>query len=82
MDLKFMSDVADHAYVALSIVCTGTAYHKAVLLKTKTPRYVAKKILRHWISVFGAPQAAVHDQGPEFERDVVALMEDMSIRPK
>ena len=79
IDLKFMGDVANHTYAALSLVRTGTAYHKAVLLKTKTPRYVAKKILRHWISVFGAPQAAVHDQGPEFERDVVGLMEDMSI---
>ena len=79
IDLKFMGDVANHTYAALSLVCTGTAYHKAVLLKTKTPRYVAKKILRHWISTFGAPLHLVHDQGPEFERDVVALLEDMSI---
>ena len=38
-----------------------------------------KKILRHWISTFGAPLHLVHDQGPECERDVVALLEDMSI---
>jgi len=79
IDLKFMHDVKSKAHAALSIVDAGTIFHRAVLLRTKSPKYVARKLVRHWFSIFGPPVRVVHDQGGEFERDFVAYMEDLSI---
>jgi hypothetical protein len=79
MDLKFVQDIKGKVHAAVSIVCAGTAYHRAAVIKSKSPRYVARKVMRHWISQFGAPLKIVHDQGAEFERDFVAYLEDLSI---
>ena len=79
IDIKFVQDVAGTTHAALSIVDAGTAFHRGVLLRTKAPRYVARKIMRHWISLFGAPLRIIHDQGGEFEKDVVNMMEELSI---
>jgi len=83
LDLKFVQDVKAQTYAALSIIDSGTIFHRAVLLKSKTPRLVARKLMRHWISVFGPPKKIIHDQGGEFERDVVAFLEELSAsKPK
>jgi hypothetical protein len=79
IDIEFVQDATNTTYAALSIVDAGTAFHRAVLLRTKAPRYVARKIMRHWISIFGAPVRIIHDQGGEFEKDVVCMMEELSI---
>ena len=79
VDLKFVQDVAGKAHAALSMVCAGTTFHRAAVLKTKTARYVARKFLRHWVSQFGPPLHVVHDQGGEFEREFAQYLEDMSI---
>ena len=50
-----------------------------MVVKTKSPRYIARKLMRHWVSIFGAPVRIIHDQGGEFERDSVAFLEELSV---
>ena len=63
LDLKFTKDVKGKAHGALSVVCAGTTFHGAYLIRTKHPRYVSRKIVRRWIAPFGVPLRIVHDQG-------------------
>ena len=49
------------------------------MLKTRRSEYVASKWVRHWLSQFGAPARITHDQGGEFEKGFVAMLEEYSL---
>lgn len=79
VDLKYGKNIQDETFVALSVVCAGTNKHMAVLLKTRKASYVAKKFIKHWVAVFGRPERIVMDQGGEFERDWILILEQYGI---
>ena len=79
VDLKYIRDARGKKYVFLSMLDVGTAYHQAVMLKTRRSEYVASKWFRHWVEAFGLPKRVTHDQGGEFEAGFTAMMEDMSL---
>ena len=79
VDLKYGKNIKDETFVALSVVCAGTNKHMAVMLKTRKASYVARKFIKHWIAVFGRPERIVMDQGGEFERDWILMLEQYGI---
>ena len=79
VDVKFLLDSRGKKYPSLSIVDLGTLKHDCHLLKTRRSDYVAKKFLKRWITVYGAPRMICHDQGGEFELAWIQLMEDLAI---
>lgn len=82
VDLKYAKNVKGENFVALSMVCAGTNKHAAVLLKTRQPAYVAKKFIKHWIAPFGRPVRIAMDQGGEFEREWILMLEQFGIQSK
>ena len=79
VDLKYAKNVKEETFVALSMVCAGTNKHAAVLLKTRKPSYCAQKFIKHWISCFGRPSKIVMDQGGEFEKEWILMLEQFGI---
>ena len=79
VDLKYAKNIKEETVVALSMVCAGTNKQSAVLLKTRKASYVAQKFIKHWISNFGRPQRIVMDQGGEFEREWILMLEQYGI---
>ena len=79
VDLKYAKNIKDETFVALSMVCAGTNKHAAVLLKTRKPSYVARKFIKHWIGAFGRPNRVVMDQGGEFEKEWLLMLENYAI---
>ena len=61
------------------MVCAGTGWHVAVLIKNRKPRHVAKKILMDWIAHYGVPDEIVIDQGGEFQGYFNSMCEQMGI---
>lgn len=80
--LKYLWDARRKKYAALSLICTGTGKHDAHMIKTRRGDYVASKVLRKWIQVYGAPETLVYDQGGEFEGAFVNLLEQFSVGSK
>ena len=78
VDLKYVRDERGKRYVFLSMIDIGTLFHQAVMLKTRQSEYVASKWVRHWYSQFGCPSRMTHDQGGEFEKGFVAMVEELS----
>ncbi len=79
VDLKYAKNIKEETFVALSMVCAGTNKHAAVLLKTRKASYVAQKFIKHWIGPFGRPARIVMDQGGEFEREWILMLEQFGI---
>ena len=79
VDLKYAQNIKGQTVVTLSMVDAGTNYHRAVLVKTRQPGYVAKKFLKHWIAIFGRPTRMVLDQGGEFEKEWILMLEGFGI---
>ena len=79
VDLKYAKNIKDETFVALSMICAGTNKHAAVLLKTRKASYVARKFIKHWIAPFGRPSRIVMDQGGEFEREWMLMLEQFGI---
>ena len=82
IDVKYLWDCRQKKYAALSMLCTGTGKHDAHMIKTRRADYIASKVLRKWIMVYGAPECIVHDQGGEFEGAFVSLLEQFSVSSK
>ena len=74
-DLKYLHDSKNKLYVALSMVDGATSLHQAVLLRNRAAEHVAQKCLRHWISIHGAPQTMIVDQGGEFDGQFTSFLE-------
>ena len=79
IDLKYGRDTQGQLYVALSMVDLATNYHRAVLLRNREPAHVSKKLLSHWIAVFGVPKEITLDQGGEWEAEFLLAMEQNAI---
>ena len=79
VDLKYAKNIKEETFVALSVVCAGTNKQAAVLLKTRKPSYVAQKFIKHWIAPFGRPTRIVMDQGGEFEKEWILMLEQYGI---
>ena len=79
VDLKYAKNIKEVTFVALSMICAGTNKHAAVLLKTRKASYVARKFIKHWIAPFGRPSRIVMDQGGEFEREWMLMLEQFGI---
>ena len=79
VDLKYAKNIKDQSFVALSMLCAGTNKHAAVLLKTRKPSYVARKFVKHWVAPFGRPSRVVMDQGGEFEKEWILMLEQYGI---
>ncbi len=62
-DLLTVHDMDGKAYEVLSLVCWGSRYHVAVLLKGKSSALVTKMFLRYWVNWAGAPQRLQYDRG-------------------
>ena len=78
-DLLTVHDVDGKAYEVLSLVCWGSCYHVAVLLKTKSSALVAKMFIRQWVNWAGAPRKLQYDRGGEFEGHFEAMLERLNI---
>ncbi len=78
-DLLTVHDVDGKAYEVLRLVCWGSRYHVAVLLKTKSSALVAKLFIRQWVNWAGAPRKLQGDRGGEFEGDFEAMLERLNI---
>ena len=81
-DLKYLHDSKNKLYVALSMVDGATSLHQAVLLRNRAAEHVAQKCLRHWISIHGAPQTMIVDQGGEFDGQFTSFLEQHGIHSK
>ena len=79
IDLKYGRDTQGQLFVALSMVDLATNYHRAVLLRNREPAHVSKKLLAHWISIFGVPKEITLDQGGEWEAEFLLAMEQHAI---
>ena len=78
-DLKYLRDFKGGLYVALSVVDEATNYHLAKLLRTRRPDQVASKFISMWIAMFGSPQSIRLDQGGEWEKEFIQMLEAHSI---
>jgi hypothetical protein len=83
-DLKYIHDYKNQLFVALSVVdaATATSLHMAVLLRSRAPHHVARKLARHWCSLHGSPELLVIDQGGEFDGEFVGWLEAHGIHSK
>ena len=81
-DLKYIHDYNNKLFVALSVVDAATSFHMAVLLKNRQAAHCARKLLRHWVSLYGAPQEVVLDQGGEFDGEFVGWLETHGIQSR
>ena len=81
-DLKYLHDCKGKLFVALSMTDVATSYQQAVILKNRSAEHVARKCLRHWISLHGAPHCFVLDQGGEFDGHFVSFLEQHGIHSK
>ena len=79
VDLKYAKNIKEETFVALSVVCAGANKQAAVLLKTRKASYVAQKFIKHWIGPFGRPTRIVMDQGGEFEKEWILMLEQYGI---
>ncbi len=77
-DLKYLKSLTQQL-VALSLVCAGTSWHVAALLRNRKPRHVFKKILTEWIAHYGCPELLVLDQGGEFAGRFKELADEFGI---
>ena len=78
-DLLTVHDVDGVAYEVLSLVCWGSRYHVAKILKTKSSISVAKKFLRYWVNWAGAPKRLHYDRGGEFEGKFETMLERLNV---
>lgn len=67
MDLK--TYVKDSIYI-LHLICLGTKYSAATVIKGKHSNTILRKVLQSWIHYFGAPRRFLTDNGKEFANDV------------
>ena len=81
-DLKYLHDTEGKLYVALSMVDAATSFHAAVLLRNRKADHVARKMARHWCSIYGIPETVVIDQGGEFDGLFIAWLETHGIHSK
>src|SRR6201990_1293693 len=59
----------------------GTGYCQASWVKSKEPKEIVGKIMERWISIFGAPERILSENGLEFQNEELKLMcERFSIR--
>ena len=78
-DLLTIHDVDGTAYEVLSLVCWGSRYHVAKILKTKSSVSVAKKFLRYWVNWAGSPKRLHYDRGGEFEGKFETMLERLNV---
>jgi hypothetical protein len=78
-DLLTVHDVDGVAYEVLSLVCWGSRYHVAKVLKTKSSISVAKKFLRYWVNWAGATKRLHYGRGGEFEGKFETVLERLNI---
>src|ERR1700755_1664326 len=52
----------------------GTGYCQASWVKNKEPKEIVGKILERWISIFGAPERIISDNGLEFQNEEMKLL--------
>ena len=50
MDIKYLKDYEQNKFVALSVVCAGTSFHQAVLVKNRDPKHISEQFLKMWIT--------------------------------
>ena len=81
-DLKYLKDSLGETFVILHVVCSGTSWHAASLIKTRQPEYVAQKFMEIWISHYGPPKLIIADQGGEFQSHFLSFCEDYGIDVK
>ena len=66
MDLK--TYIKDKVYI-LHLICLGTKYSAASVIRGKNSNIILKNILKVWIQYFGAPRRFLSDNGGEFSND-------------
>eukprot|EP00435_Cladocopium_sp_Y103_P070035 s255_g34.t1 len=81
-DLKYLHDAEGKLHVALSMVDAASSYHAAILLRNRNAEHVAKKMARHWCSIYGIPETLILDQGGEFDGEFIGWMESHGIHSK
>ena len=66
MDLK--TYIKDKVWI-LHLICLGSKYSVASVIKSKHRSIISKDVLRFWISYFGPPRRFLSDNGGEFSND-------------
>ena len=77
-----MKDAEKKLYVALSVVDGATNDHQACLLKNRDPRHVASKLMQCWLGLFRVPTEVAMDQGAEWEREFISMLEEHGLLSK
>ena len=82
IDLRQEVDTEGSRVNVLDILCLGTRFSMYVAIPSKSPHEVAESLFMFWCSVAGVPEVIVHDQGGEFQTEVVTLGEHWGSRPR
>lgn len=61
----------------LVMVDMATNYVRSMWLKNKKPKEIIKKIMKNWISIFGAPEKFFSDNGLEFQNEEFKLLTEV-----
>ena len=65
----------------MHIVDHLTRFSAASVIRSKKPQIIIDNVFKHWISIFGAPQKLISDNGGEFANaEFVDLCENLNIR--
>ena len=75
IDLRTEHDITGKSWEVLDVVCFATRFSAYILLEGKNPEHVAEKLMEHWCSFAGPPEAVVHDKGGEFDAAFLAALE-------
>ena len=79
LDLKFL----EGKEIILHAIDLLTRFSTAIIIENKTKEVIVSEFLRSWISIFGAPEQTLCDNGREFcNQDFLDMCQNMNINMK
>ena len=79
LDLKFL----EGNEIILHVIDLLTRFSTAIIVKNKTKEVIVSGFLKSWISIFGAPEQTLCDNGKEFcNKDFLDMCQNMNITMK
>ena len=80
VDLMYLVDAEDNRYVALPVVCAGTVYHVACLVRSRVPKYVMQVFVEMLLTRYAVSVTVVVDEGCEFESTFAHECKKLTVR--
>ena len=81
IDLREERDSNGLKVTVLDILCMGTRFSMYIATRSKSPKEVAQALFMFWCYVAGVPDVIIHDQGGEFQGEVIKVGELWGSRP-